>query len=305
MLKIKGLKLPMIGNEIVAGDVKFVDSGGSKTLDDPNYGVDPEKTFATLDYAVGQMTANNGDYIICLPGHTETVSAAGGLDLDVVGITIIGLGNGSNRPTVNCTATSSDIDVDAANITMKNILFTGGIDAVAAMIDVNAADFTMVDCEIRDVTGQMTVAMVTDANADRMKLVRPLFRLAAAAGATEAIKIVGGDDIEIVSPKIYGNFSTAAINVATTATTRIRIHGSAECPAYIWNANSADVAIKDTITGSTGDIGPFIYIMMTDDAANITEAVTGATFHLFDPVYVCNAAGQKAMLINWTASADS
>jgi hypothetical protein len=48
-----------------------------------------------------------------------------------------------------------------------------------------------------------------------------------------------------------------------------------------------------------------LYLNLQDDAANVTEAVTGATFNLFDPVYVCNAVNQKALLINWTPVADA
>lgn len=288
------------------GDVRYVAKSDTAAWEWLVGRVPADKLHDTINKATGHCTTNRGDTIIVAPKHVETVTAAAGLALDVAGITLIGLGNGANRPQINfTTATTADIDIDAANITMQNFLLTGGIDAIAAMIDVNAADFTMIDCEIRDVTGQIAIALVTDANADRMKLIRPVFRLAAGAGATEAIRIIGGDDIEIISPKIHGNFSTAAINVHTTATIRLRIYGNANCPAYFWNQNAADVAIKDTVTASTGDIGPNINIMLTDNAANITEAVTGATFQLFDPVYVCNLAGEKGMLINWVASTDA
>jgi hypothetical protein len=55
---------------------------------------------------------------------------------------------------VSTTATTADMDVDAANITVSNLLFTGGVDELAGPIDINAADFTMINCETRDVTGQ-------------------------------------------------------------------------------------------------------------------------------------------------------
>ena len=288
------------------GDVRYVASNDCAARSWLDSRVPSDKLYSTINEASDACTANRGDSVIVAPGHVETVKAAGGLDLDVAGVSFFGLGCGAARPQINfTTATTADMDIDAASITMSNFLFTGGIDALASPIDVNAADFSMVDCEVRDVTGQMTIAMATDANADRMKLVRPVFRLAAGAGSTEALRIIGGDDIEIVSPKIYGNFSAAAINVHTTAAVRLMIYGDANCPAYIWNANAADVGIKDTVTGSTGFIGPNINIMITDNTTNITEAVTGATFQLFDPVYVCNLAGEKAMLINWTASTDA
>lgn len=257
--------------------------------------------FSTIDYAVGRCAANRGDIIFVRPNHTETVTAAAGLDLDVAGIALIGLGSGSNRPTINfTTATTADMDVDAANIAMVNFLFTGGIDALAGPIDVNAADFKLIDCEYRDVTGQATDVIIADANADRLLIDGYFHNGAAAAGANSAIALIGMDNPVVRNFKLVGNFAVSAIDCRTTAVVDLDIHSG-----YIWNKNAADVCIKDTVTASTGKIGPSLYMMLTDNAANITEAVTGATFHLFDDVYVCNLVNEKAMLINWTASTDA
>lgn len=260
-----------------------------------------QKPFATIDYAVGRCTASRGDIIAVMPGHTETVTAAAGLDLDVAGIAVVGLGAGSLRATVNfTTATTADMDVDAANITVYNVLFTGGIDALAGPIDVNAADFSLINCEYRDVTGQATDVIVADANADRLLIDGYFHNGAAAAGGASAIALTGMDNPVIRNFKLVGNFSVGAIDIRTTAAVDVDIHSG-----YIWEKNAADIAIVDTVTGSTGKIGPNIQIMLTDNAANVTEAVTGATFHLFDNVYVCNLVNEKGMLINWVATTDA
>src|SRR3990167_8953647 len=57
-----------------------------------------ERPFATLDYAIGRCTANNGDIIMVMPNHAETITGAGGLTFDVAGITVIGMGSYNNRP---------------------------------------------------------------------------------------------------------------------------------------------------------------------------------------------------------------
>lgn len=259
------------------------------------------RPFSTIDYAVGQCAANRGDVIMVRPNHTETVTAAGGLDLDVAGIALIGLGSGANRPTINfTTATTADMDVDAANITMYNFLFTGGIDALAGPIDVNAADFSLIYCEYRDVTGQATDVIIADANADRLYIDEYFHNGAAAAGANSAIALIGMDNPVIKNFRLVGNFAVSAIDCRTTAVVDLNIANG-----YIWTKNAADLCITDTVTGSTGKIGPNLQLMLTDNAANITEAVTGATFHMFDDVYVCNLVNEKAMLINWTASTDA
>lgn len=271
-----------------------------KTASNTNRGgfLDP---FSTIDYAVGQCAANRGDIIFVRPNHTETVSAAAGLDLDVAGIALIGLGSGANRPTINfTTAVGADMDVDAANITMVNFLFTGGIDALTGPIDVNAADFKLYDCEWRDVTGQATDVIVADANADRLTIDGYFHNGASAAGANSAIALTGMDNPVIRNFKLVGNFAVSAIDCRTTAVVDLDISNG-----YIWTKSSTDICIKDTITGSTGKVGPGLYFMLTDNAANITESITGATFHQFEDIHVCNLAGEIGMMINTTKSTDA
>lgn len=259
-----------------------------------------ERPFSTIDYAVGRCTANNGDIIFVKPGHTETVTAAAGLALDIAGIAIVGLGSGSDRPTVNfTTATTADMNVDAANVSIYNVLFTGGVDALVGPIDVNAADCSLINCEWRDVTGQATDVIIADANADRIYVDGWFHNGAAAVGANSGIALTGMNNPVVKNFKMVGNFAVGAIDIRTTAAVDVDIRDG-----YIWTKSSTDIGIIDTITGSTGRIGPNLQIMLTDNAANITEAVTGATFHMFDDVYVCNLAGEKAMLINWVASTD-
>lgn len=125
MLNISGLKLPMVGGSLVGGSVYFVDSGASGA-NDGNLGVHPENSpLATLDGGVNKCTASNGDFVILMPGHAETLSAT--VSIDVAGITIIGIGNGTNRPVFTCSTTGTDdvFDISADNVKIENILMTG------------------------------------------------------------------------------------------------------------------------------------------------------------------------------------
>ena len=262
-----------------------------------------QKPFSTIDYAVGRCTASRGDVIYVMPGHVETVTAAAGLDLDVAGITIIGLGSGSIRPTVNfTTATTADMDVDAANITMVNMLFTGGVDALAGPIDINAADFAIINCETRVVTGQATDFIVTDANATRLLIDGWIHRGASAAGADTAITIVGADGITIRNFWIDGNFAVACIENVTTAATNLTIDGGRG--SYARTRNAADVIVTLVAT-ATGNVGPNIYARLQEDAQNITEAFVGADMQFFNPIVICNADGEVGLNTNITASTDA
>ncbi len=262
------------------------------------------KPFSTIDYAVGKCAASKGDIILVKPGHTETVTAAGGLSLDVAGIAVIGLGSGSLRPKINfTTAVGADMNIDAANITMANILFTGGIDALTGPIDINAADCTLLDIETRDVTGQATDFIVTDDNCDRLLISGWKHNGASAAGADTAISAVGADDVVIEDFDIYGNFAVGAIEQLTTAGNRWRIGGGRR-QCYVWTENAADIAITMK-SDTTGFIGPNINIMLQDNAANITECIVAAAMQVMQPINVCNLAGESSMQINITASTDA
>jgi len=144
------------------GKVFWVDDSGSNgnkgTFDRP---------FATIDYAIGQCTANRGDVILVKAGHAETLTAQ--IDADIAGVKIIGLGGVGDMPTLT-TATAIDmIDVSAANITIANIEFAvPGIDAVTADINIDAAGCEVIGTKHHGSTTAMNkVDIITlTANAD-------------------------------------------------------------------------------------------------------------------------------------------
>lgn len=263
-----------------------------------------DRPWATIDYAVGRCGSNRGDIIMVKPGHVETVTAAAGLALDVAGIAIVGLGAGSSRPTVNfTTAVGASMVVSAANVTVMNLLFTGGIDALTSPVHIQAADFAFVNCETRDVTGQATDFIVTTAAADRLMVDGWVHDGAAAAGADTALSIVGGADITVRDFTIDGNFAVAAIENVTTAATDLRIYGATR-PSFIRTRNAADVAVT-LVAATTGSVGPNIHVRLLDNAANVTEALVGAAAHFFLPLNIVNADAEVAMAYNATATTDA
>lgn len=79
------------------------------------------RPWRTIDYAIGRCTASRGDVIAVMPGHAETISAAGGITSDVAGVAIVGLGTGSLRPTITLGAAAADWAVSAANCAFVNL----------------------------------------------------------------------------------------------------------------------------------------------------------------------------------------
>tara|TARA_Y100000310_G_scaffold26152_1_gene24951 strand:- start:1100 stop:1963 length:864 start_codon:yes stop_codon:yes gene_type:complete len=280
----------------VPGETYYVDSNNG---DDTYTGKEWSQALATLDAAVNKCTANNGDTIYVHPAHAESLAADSAVDVDVAGVQIIGLRRGREMPTFNATATAGDFKLAAANVSIRNLRFTGGIDATTGILEVSGADCAIIDCEYRDVTGQATDVLITTAAADRLLIDGWVHFGAAGDGGDTAISLVGSDDCEIRNFWIYGNFDLGAIEFRTTACARVWIHDG-----LIWTEGAEDLAVSDTITASTGHVGPNVFISLQDNAANITECVGGATLRVFDPVYVVNLDNEKAVLINWTASVD-
>ena len=87
---ISSFGVPVIGSgatiPFTTGTYRFVDSSTGVNLSDNRTKTRP---YATIDYAIGQCTASAGDVIIVFPGHTETITAAAGIALDVAGVSIV------------------------------------------------------------------------------------------------------------------------------------------------------------------------------------------------------------------------
>ncbi|MBU0959736.1 MAG: hypothetical protein KKB31_07355, partial [Nanoarchaeota archaeon] len=207
-----------------AGNVWWVDSGVAGTSNQ-NDGKTPATAFNTIDYAVGRCTASNGDIIMASPGHTETITAASGLALDVAGITVVLMGSGSNRATINVTgAVTGAVNVTADNVTIVGGLMTGGVDVIVQFIQVSGDDFKIIDSEMRDVTGETSTWIAFTQAATRGLVDGVFINGADAAGGAQAISIRGGANHEIRNSKIDGNFSISGIRNGGTAATEIYIH---------------------------------------------------------------------------------
>jgi len=118
----------VVNETITTGDIWFVDSGSATGADGEGYGRNPDAPFVTIDYAIGQCTASNGDIIYVMPGHAETLDGAADITCDVIGVKIIGIGWGSNKPTISVDTehdSTAVISVSVDNVWWENIRFVG------------------------------------------------------------------------------------------------------------------------------------------------------------------------------------
>ncbi len=282
------------------GNTFYVDSNASGDATGKNW----DDAVTTIEAAVNLCAAD--DRILVAPQHVETITAAAGLDVDVAGLTIVGIGNGDQRPQINyTTAGGADVDIDAAAITMQNLRFTGGVDVLTGPIDVNAADFLLVDCITQDVTGQATDWIVLDANADRCSIIRHTHRGATAAGTDAWVTAVGCDDLVIESPVVDGDFAVGCVELVGTACPRFKVYGGGGRGAFFHTRNSADIVFDDVVTGSTGDVGPNLYCMVADNAAGtLAEMTVAATGQFWDPIEMVNLAGESSVGTDIGATVD-
>lgn len=179
-----------------AGNVLYVHSSGTAT----GPGFTPETAYSTIQAAHDACTANNGDEIHVLDGHTETVTGAAGIAISKAGVKIIGRGPGRLKPVITfTTAVGASFDITAANVYLYNIAFVCGIDNQTAMVNVSTADVVFDACEFETNTGTVgaAVGILTAATATRLRVENCFFHGPATnSGTTTTAQIdheVGAD----------------------------------------------------------------------------------------------------------------
>lgn len=196
---------------------------------------DKSSVQTTLQAAIDQTTNNReGATIFVAPGHTENVTAAGGLDTgtDTAGLSIIGLGEANERALFTFTTdVAADFNIGSNGVTLDNLRWDlTGIDNLTAPFDINDTGFTMRNCDITtaDSGGQTALALLTDANAGNMTLEDNRFLGTIDAGTATAIRIVGGDGTIIRRNYIVGAYTTTlgGIEVLTTPATNLLIENN-------------------------------------------------------------------------------
>lgn len=137
--KQPGGMFAVVNERMTTGNIWFVYSGTGS--DATGYGYNPDAPFATVDYAIGKCTASQNDTIYVMPGHAETVTAA--VTVDIAGISIIGIGNGRNRPALTVSGAIDLITVTAANAYIENLRLIGAAANATALVNIAAADLEM------------------------------------------------------------------------------------------------------------------------------------------------------------------
>lgn len=233
----------------IMGNVYFVDSG---TGADTNDGLTIETALATLDAAIGKCTANNGDIIFVAPGHTETWTTTGAkVVADVAGVSIIGLGQGANRPTFSFGHTGTTWTISAASVTLANLLLVSAVDSITTFATISGADCTLIGIETRDTTDIEVIDAFT-VTGDRLT-VKQCFHNGYTGGNANArvFKLTGVDNALFEGCRFMTKVTTAVINFTGTACTNVVIKN---CDFLITSTTNLSKTVVDTIGGSTWEV---------------------------------------------------
>lgn len=142
-----------------------------------------QRPFSTIAYAIGRCTASRGDIVYVMPGYTETIAAASGLAISKAGVSVIGLGTGSLRPTLSLSATGSTVAMSGANTTLHNFIFSSTIDDCAVAIITSAANVTVSNCRFEQSATDKNFLSCVETNASD--------------NASDGLHVIGNERYEI------------------------------------------------------------------------------------------------------------
>lgn len=212
---------------LTTGQRFYVDSVTGS--DAAGYGTNPDTPCASISYALGLCTASKGDVIYAMPGHIETIAAGGSLALSKIGVSVIGLGIGSNRPTISLAGTDSVVAVSAAAVLLKNLVVKAGIDEVVKAFSITAAFCTLDAVDFVETTSKQLIQfLLTSALATDLVIRNCVHHQSTAPTANSLwIQLIGADRAKIVNNRIFitttNSASSSVIESDTTAPVNILI----------------------------------------------------------------------------------
>jgi hypothetical protein len=152
------------GLEFSTGRTIYVNSAASASGD----GSTPSQAITTLNAAFARCTANQGDRIIVMPNHAETITGAGGITHSVAGVSVIGLGRGNQRPRFLMDAgTTVTYLISGADAYVSNLEFASGHSNVVTCFNVTGVNAHIDRCKFgNNTTNEDFLVCITASGAD-------------------------------------------------------------------------------------------------------------------------------------------
>lgn len=249
------------------GQVYFVHSGIGAAGND---GLTPDTPLATIASALEKCAASQGDLVLVMPGHAETLTTP--ITCSRAGVTIFGLGEGTARPELTVGAAIDGINITADNVTIENLHFNLATAAATANINVAAAQAKLrrlhMDCGTYDIDAitvtaagelltveECTVRVVADGPDSFIKFEdvvdRPVVRNCIIIGSDGTHPYDDGvfdfDSVAVTNPFIYDNLFNGG-GVATV----VIANGGAVDADNIGGGAANLTAVTDALYGIAG-----------------------------------------------------
>lgn len=176
----------------------------------------------TISAALAVCVADRGDSILIASNHDEIVTTAGGIVVATNGVSLVGLGNGVDRPTITfTTVVGASLNITGAEVLIKNIQFVNGVDAQTAMVNVTGTDSQFLNCEFDTNTGTTgaILGILTGATSDRMSINNCRFlgpAVNTGTTTTAQVQYESAVDIQIVNSYFTGKMTQSILNVTGT-----------------------------------------------------------------------------------------
>jgi hypothetical protein len=264
-----------------SGTVFWVDSVSGSNGNKGSF----DRPFATIDYAIGKCTAGKGDNIMVKALHTETISAAAGIALDVSGVSVIGLGVGNSRPVITLdTGATTTVAVTAANVTLRNLIFSANYADITACITTTKKGTNIIGCDFVDTATNMNfltpikATSTTNNDSDGLRVEDCLWSTPDAA-ALEFLEVNANlEKLVLRNNRVYAVAGTAT-PLILCAGTKVLSGASIEWN-FIQNGNTANDVFIDN-GGSTGQSGIVAFNLVGNldtTGAQTFGAATGLQF---------------------------
>lgn len=262
------------------GNIFFVDSNAASG----GNGLTPEGAVTTLDAAINLCTANNGDIIYVMEGHAETISTATGVAQDVAGISIIGLGQGADRPLFSFSATDSLWAISAASSLVKNIRVKSTVNELVTFFSITAANVTLDAVDVVD-SGSAKEAIqfvLTTADADDLTIQNCYHVQATAAASTMRwIYLVGTTGARILNNTFILKLADNATDAVISADGNSRLTEIRGNRMHVTGYTSGLVSCVIGASGATGIHTDGRYYCDTTIVTTINDTPSMASFEVY------------------------
>lgn len=231
--------------------------------------------------AYSLATASKNDVIVCLPGHSETISSATAAQMTKAGVTIVGLGWGSARPLFTLdTANTSTIAVSAADQSFINCRVRANFLSIAAAFTLStAANFTLANCSFFEASGVLNFLNIVKSTGaantvDRLTVTGNIWR---GLGTTSVNTfILTANDIDHLTAVGNTAINATTVNQASLVVVTAGVLTNLDCgynKTYRNNTTSTASLISVGGTTSTGLVYNN-YTQTLDTGTNVLFATT-------------------------------